>query len=105
MPLTLWGGAGGEQHQEVQRRGAGIGQPPHGDGWFSRIPNPAPPYMTPEMSPHHTCVTESVDKVILQKSIPAQICQLILHYYQYEEQFHGFVREMTFAERLHKHLV
>ena len=30
-------------------------------------------------------LTESVHKVILQQSIPAQICQFVLYYYQYEE--------------------
>ena len=31
------------------------------------------------------CLTESVDKEVLQKSIPPQIRQLILYYYQYTE--------------------
>ena len=31
------------------------------------------------------------DRVVLQKSAPPQICQLILYYYEYMEQVDGFV--------------
>ena len=47
----------------------------------------------------HLYFTESVCKVVLQKSIPRQIRQLILYYYQYRELVDGFVRELTFAKR------
>ena len=43
---------------------------------------------------------ESVNKVVLQKSIPTQIRQPILYHYQYKKQVDGFMRELTFAERL-----
>ena len=49
-----------------------------------------------------TSLTESVYKDVLQKSIPAQICQLILYYRSYEEYVEVFVRESTFAEWLVK---
>ena len=44
---------------------------------------------------------ESVCKVSLQKSIPAQICQLILYVIDDTRQVDGFVRELTFAKRLY----
>ena len=43
--------------------------------------------------------------VVLQKSIPPQIRQLILYHYYYKEQVGGFVWELTFAKRLHKHFL
>ena len=47
-------------------------------------------------------LTESVhNKVITQKSIPAQIRQLVLFYYY----GNGFVRELTFVNRLDKHFL
>ena len=49
--------------------------------------------------------TQSVFKVVLQKSISTQIRQLILFYYLYKEQVDGFVRESTFAQRLYKHFL
>ena len=49
--------------------------------------------------------TESVYNVVLQESIPAQIRQLILNHPQYEESVDGFVRESTFAKRLHTNTV
>jgi hypothetical protein len=48
-------------------------------------------------------LTESVDKVVLKMSIPAQIRQLACYYYQYKEHVDGFKRESTFAEQLYKH--
>jgi len=36
-------------------------------------------------------LTGIVDKVVLQKSTPLSIHQLILYYYQYEESVDGFV--------------
>jgi hypothetical protein len=50
-----------------------------------------------------TCLAESVDKVVLQKSIPAQIRQRILYISINEGYVDGFVWELTFAERLDKH--
>ena len=50
-------------------------------------------------------LTESVYKVVLQQSIPAQIRRLILYYYLHKESVVGFVRELTFAKRLDKHFV
>ena len=41
----------------------------------------------------------------LQKSIPPQIRQLVIYYYLYEEQVDGFVRELTFAKRLHQNIM
>jgi len=49
--------------------------------------------------------TESVCKVVLQESIPAQIRQLIIHISNDEGQVDGFVRELTFAEQLCKHFL
>ena len=49
-----------------------------------------------------TYLTESAHKVVLQKSIPAQIRQLILYIYDDEGQVDGFVREPTFAKQLYK---
>ena len=43
-------------------------------------------------------VEESVDKAVLQKSISARICQLILHISIFKEQVYGSVRELTFAK-------
>ena len=42
---------------------------------------------------------------LIPKSIPIQIRQLILYYYLYKEYVDGFVRDLTFAERLYKHLL
>jgi hypothetical protein len=50
-------------------------------------------------------LTESVHKVVLQKSIPAQIRQLIICHYQNEEYVDEFVREMTSTKRLCKRFV
>ena len=44
-------------------------------------------------------------EVVLQKSIPAQIRQLMLDYYYYEEFVDGFVRELAFAKRLSVHFL
>ena len=44
-------------------------------------------------------LTESVYKLVLRKSIPAQIRQLILHISNNKGLVHGFVRELTFAKR------
>jgi hypothetical protein len=50
-------------------------------------------------------LTESFYRVVLQKSIPAQIRQLILCISDGQVWFHGFVRELTFAKQLYKHFV
>jgi hypothetical protein len=39
----------------------------------------------PGASGLQVCLAESVHKIVLQKSIPPQICQLILHYHLYTE--------------------
>ena len=50
-------------------------------------------------------LTESVHKVALQKSIPSQIRQDILHISNNKGRVHGFVREMTLAKQLYKHFL
>jgi len=50
-------------------------------------------------------LTGSVDTVVLQKSIPAQIRQLILHISNNKGCVDRFVRELTFAQRLCKHFL
>ena len=56
-------------------------------------------------SREHLFLTESVHKVILQQSIPAQIRQLIFIISNNKGQVDGFVGELTFANRLHKHFL
>ena len=51
------------------------------------------------MFPPDSHLTESVTKVVVQKSTPAQIRQLILHICNNEGKVDGFVRELTFAGR------
>jgi hypothetical protein len=48
-------------------------------------------------------LAESVDKVILQNSIPAQIHQLEIS--NNTGQVDGFVRDLTFAKRHYKHFL
>ena len=50
-------------------------------------------------------LTESIYEVVLQKWIPPQIRQRILHDYRNKELVDGFVRELTFAKRLCKHFL
>jgi hypothetical protein len=50
-------------------------------------------------------LTEILCKVGLQKSIPAQTRQRILHIDNTRGQVDGSVREMTFANRLYKHFL
>ena len=50
-------------------------------------------------------LTENVHKVVLQKSMPAQIHQLILNISRNEGSFDGFVRKLTFAKRLYEHVL
>jgi len=50
-------------------------------------------------------LTESVYKVVSQKSIPTQIRQLIFYISNSKEYVDGFVRELTFAKRLYKHFL
>ena len=65
----------------------------------------APPPGTRGLDTHaHPYLTESDDKVVLQKSIPAQIRQLILHHRLYKESVVEFVQELTLAKRLYKHI-
>jgi len=48
----------------------------------------------------HSYLTESVDDVALQKSIPAEICQLIFHMSIMKGQVARSVRELASAKRL-----
>ena len=48
-------------------------------------------------------LTQSVYKLVLQKSIPAQIRQLFLHLSNYNGRFDGFTLELTLAKRRYKH--
>ena len=48
---------------------------------------------------------QGVHKVVLPKSIPAQIRQLILCISSHKGQVDRFVRDLTFATRLHKHFL
>ena len=68
--------------------------------WQSGSGAPAP--SAPPLPVHRT---ESVYKVVLKKSTPPQIRQLILYYYKYEELVNGFVWELTFAKRLQDRFV
>ena len=49
-------------------------------------------------------LTQIVDQVVLQESIPAQIRQLIL-YISNEEDFSGFVRELTFPAQIRQYIL
>ena len=49
------------------------------------------------------CLTESVYKVVLRKSISAQIRQLILFISDNKGSVDGFERELTFTKRFHKY--
>ena len=53
--------------------------------------------MTLTVGPHFRPV-ESVCKVVWQKSILANICQLVLYISHDQEQVEGFVEELTFAK-------
>ena len=53
----------------------------------------------------HFYFTQSVFEVVLQKSIPTQIRQLILHISYSKVEVVGFVGELTSAKRLEKHFV
>ena len=41
--------------------------------------------LVPHCQPQHCYLTSSVHNVVLQKSIPTQICQPVLYCYQFEE--------------------
>ena len=41
-------------------------------------------------------LTQSVFKIVVQKSIIPQICQLIVDYYLYKSLVDGFVQKLTF---------
>ena len=62
-----------------------------------------PPADVPALGRSH--LTESVHNVVLQKSIPAQIRQRILHMGNRKGYIDGFVRESTYAKRLDKHFL
>jgi hypothetical protein len=47
-------------------------------------------------------LTESANKLPLQKSVLAQIRQLILYHYEYKESVDDFVCELTCAKRRYK---
>ena len=51
------------------------------------------------------CLTESAHKVVVKKSIPTQIRQLILYISNDKDSVDGFVRESIFAKRRYKHFM
>ena len=53
----------------------------------------------------HSYLTERVHKVVWQKSISAQIRQLILYINDAKGKVDGFVRELTFDKQLYKHFL
>ena len=55
-------------------------------------------------TPRRVYLTQSVFKVVLQKSTPPQLRQGTL-YYQYKGYVDGFVAELASARRLYKHFV
>ena len=59
----------------------------------------------PTPSARRSYLTESVYKVVLQKSIPAKIRQLMLYISDYKGYVDGFVRQLAFAKRLYKHFL
>ena len=61
--------------------------------------------ITKSLRSNRIYLTESVYKVVLQKSIPPPIRQLILHISNNEGQIDRFVRELTFAKRHYKHFL
>ena len=74
-----------------------------------RAPPPETPPVTPRLRP--SLRTEnaflshiSVYKVVLQKSIPTQIRQLVLYISNNEGQVDGYVRGLTFVKRRYKRL-
>ena len=68
-----------------------------GGGGLTRAPIAGPRYGAPGY-----CLTEVVDQVVFQQSIPAQIRRLILYN---RGQVDGRVGESTYAERLQKPFV
>ena len=50
-------------------------------------------------------ISQKVFEVFLQKSIPAQIRQLILYNYKNKERVDAFVRELNFAKRRYKYFM
>ena len=58
--------------------------------------------MCPWVTSRVACLTQNVYNVVLQKSTPPQIRQLILYCYEYNEDVDGFVEELNFAKRLEK---
>ena len=56
-------------------------------------------------TPAAASATPCVHKVVFEKSIPAQICQLILYISNDKGLVDGFVRELTFARRRHEHFL
>ena len=61
------------------------------------LPAQSPPTPIPSfwlsLESRRVYLTDSVHKVVLEKSIPAQIRQLILYHYSYEEQVDECVRD------------
>ena len=53
----------------------------------------------------YSYLTKSLSQVVLQKSIPTQIRQLLLYISNDEGLIDGFVRELTFAKRRCKHFL
>ena len=52
-----------------------------------------------------TVFTQNSYLVLLQKSVPAQMCQLFLDVRNNKRQVDGFVRELTFAKRFYQHFL
>ena len=50
-------------------------------------------------------LTDSVDKVVRPKPIPAQICQLILYIGDKQGYIEEFVRELDVSKRRYKHFL
>jgi hypothetical protein len=55
---------------------------------------------SPGKGERRSYLTQSVLQVVLQKTIPRQIRQLIVYISNIEEQVDGFVGDLTSAERL-----
>ena len=55
--------------------------------------------------PQPSYLTESVYKVVLQMSIPAQIRQRVLYISNDKGLVDEFARELTFAKQLYKHFL
>ena len=76
--------------------------------WLQRVPSPQREEGRARLPPPKVdmCISRKVCiNVVLQKSIPAQIRQLIFHISDDKGQVDGFVRELTFAKQLYKYVL